>query len=97
MKIFLKHFLKIGLPLVFGVYLTWYFFDQMSEESIQSFKKALLETNYWIVGLSLIIGVITYWSRAYRWKYTLEPLGYMSNSWNRYHSCLLYTSDAADE
>lgn len=89
MKIFLKYFLKIGLPLLVGVYLTWYFFHQMSEQAINYFYQALRETNYWIIALSLAIGVLTYWSRAYRWKYTLEPLGYKSNSWNRYHSLMI--------
>ena len=89
MKDFIKKFLKIGIPLFVGIYLTWYFFNQMSEEAMQSFYKALRETNYWIVALSLAIGVLTYWSRAYRWKYTLEPLGYSSSSWNRYHSLMI--------
>ena len=89
MNNFLKQFFKIGLPLLVGVYLTWYFFHQMSEEATQSFYRALRETNYWVIALSLAIGVLTYWSRAYRWKYTLEPLGHTSSSWNRYHSLMI--------
>ena len=89
MNNYFKQFLKIGLPLLVGIYLTWYFFHQMSEASMQSFYRALRETNYWVIALSLAIGVLTYWSRAYRWKYTLEPLGYPSDGWNRYHSLMI--------
>ena len=86
---YLKLFLKIGLPLGFGIYLTWYFFDQMSEEAMESFRKALREANYWIVSLSLLLGIVSYWSRAERMKYTLEPMGFKSNAWNRYHSLMI--------
>ncbi len=86
---YLKWFLKVGLPLAFGIYLTWYFFDQMSEAAMNSFKKALREADYLIVSISLVLGVISYWSRAERWKYTLEPMGFKSNAWNRYHSLMI--------
>ncbi|MBM3418104.1 MAG: flippase-like domain-containing protein [Bacteroidetes bacterium] len=84
-----KWFLKVGLPLAFGIYLTWYFFNQMSEEAMNSFYRALREADYTFVALSLLLGIISYWSRAERWKYTLEPMGFKSNAWNRYHSLMI--------
>ncbi|MBM3455079.1 MAG: flippase-like domain-containing protein [Bacteroidetes bacterium] len=86
---YLKWCLKIFLPLALGFYLTWYFFDEMSEDAMSSFYRALREADYAVVALSLIFGIISYWSRAERWKYTLEPMGFESNSWNRYHSLMI--------
>jgi len=35
------------------------------------------------------LGVVAYLSRAYRWKYVLEPLGYKTKFWNRYHAVMI--------
>ena len=61
----------------------------MSEKSKELFYKALSEANYFWIVLSLIIGVIAHYSRAYRWKYVLEPLGYETNGMNRFYTVLI--------
>ncbi len=64
------------LPILLGVFLIVYFVSQLSAEDktaiINSFKTA----NYWWVLLSLVCGALSHFSRAYRWKFMLEPLGY---------------------
>ena len=81
--------LKTVLPLALGIYLIWYFFDSMSPVTKEHFYKALKEANYvWIV-LSLVISFGGLLSRAYRWKYVLEPLGYKTSFWNRYHALMI--------
>ncbi|MFN6015138.1 MAG: YbhN family protein [Flavobacteriales bacterium] len=82
-------FVKTVLPLMLGVYLIWVFFSNMSDDSRKSFYKAIYEANYFWIGLSLMLGVIAYFSRAYRWKYVLEPLGYKTSFWNRYHAVMI--------
>jgi hypothetical protein len=86
MKKYLLLFLKTIFPLALGVYLIRYFFKSMSEESIQQFYKAIEEANYLWVFLSLFLGWIALISRAQRWKYVLEPLGYKTPLKNRYHA-----------
>tara|TARA_B100001287_G_scaffold276323_1_gene286737 strand:- start:1704 stop:2711 length:1008 start_codon:yes stop_codon:yes gene_type:complete len=81
--------LKILLSVGLGVYLTWYIFDNMSENDITVFKTAILDSNPWLITLSLILAFIAYLSRAYRWKYTLHPLGYKSSFQNQYHSLMI--------
>ena len=61
----------------------------MSKHDIAVFKAAIFESNPWLIGLSLILAFITYVSRAYRWKYTLHPLGYKSSFQNQYHSLMI--------
>ena len=81
--------LKTVLPLLLGVYLIWVFFANMSEDSKKLFYTAIYEANYFWIVLSLALGVIAYFSRAYRWKYVLEPLGYETSFWNRYHAVMI--------
>ncbi len=38
---------------------------------MSSFRSA----NYWWVLFSLVLGFLSHWSRAYRWRYLLQPLG----------------------
>ncbi|MCF6346805.1 MAG: flippase-like domain-containing protein [Flavobacteriaceae bacterium] len=71
-----KKTLFILLPVALGIGLIWYFLAQLSAKDktdiINSFKSA----NYWWVLLSLIFGILGHLSRAYRWQFMLEPLGY---------------------
>ena len=81
--------IKTFLPLGIGVYLVWLFFSGMSEEHIVSFKKAIREANYFYIVISLILAFVALYSRAERWKYVLEPLGYTSPWKNRYHAVMI--------
>lgn len=82
---------KTVLPLLLGVYLIWVFFANMAEDpkKLAAFYKAIHEANYWWIVLALILGFVAYVSRAYRWKYVLEPLGYKTSFWNRYHAVMI--------
>lgn len=69
----LKKIIKITLPLALGGFLVWYSLSKVSLDTLlQYFKNA----NYWWIALGLFFGVLSHLSRAYRWKFLLEPLGY---------------------
>ncbi len=76
-------FLKIILPLALGVFLIWYSIASATPEERQKTLQYITQADpKWII-LSLILGIISHLSRAYRWKFLLEPLGYpvkLSNS-----------------
>ncbi len=76
-------FLKIILPLALGVFLIWYSINSATLEERQKTIQYIIKSDpKWII-LSVIMGVISHLSRAYRWKFLLEPLGYsikLSNS-----------------
>lgn len=56
-----------------GGFLVWYSLTIVSpSELIQYFKDA----DYWWIALGLVFGILSHLSRAYRWKFLLEPLGY---------------------
>ncbi len=80
---------KTVLPLLLGVYLIWVFFTGMSEEAKLLFYKAIREANYFWIVLSMILSFVAFLSRAYRWKYVLEPLGFQTKFSNRYHAVMI--------
>jgi len=72
----LKSILKKTLPLGLGVFLIWISLSKLTESDIEDVKNSFQTANYWWVLLSLFIGVLSHMSRAYRWQFMLEPLGY---------------------
>ncbi|HEY5688597.1 MAG TPA: lysylphosphatidylglycerol synthase transmembrane domain-containing protein [Yeosuana sp.] len=69
----LKIFLKIILPLSLGVFLVWYSLSKVSLDELYVYLK---KADYkWII-IGLIFGLLSHLSRAYRWLFMLEPLGY---------------------
>ncbi len=64
------------LPITLGVFLIWYSISKLSPSDIDAIKTSFKTANYWWVGLSLFFGILSHFSRAYRWRFLLEPLGY---------------------
>lgn len=67
--------LKIILPLV-GVFLVWYQLSQMSTSERASMWLAIKNVNPIWIFISIAFGILSHCSRAYRWKFLLQPLGY---------------------
>jgi hypothetical protein len=81
--------LKIVIPLGIGIYLTWYFISKLSDTELENLKDAFLSANYTYMLLGMLIMLISHISRAYRWKYMIEPLGFKPNFWKMYHSVMI--------
>ena len=89
MKKIIFNALKIIIPFGIGIYLTWYFYNALTNDQKDAFGKALTDANYFWFGLSMLLGWLSHLSRAYRWKYLLEPLGHKPRYWNAYHSTMI--------
>ena len=72
----LKKISFITLPIALGVFLIWYSLSKLTKNDIQSIEESFRTANYWWVGVSLFFGILSHLSRAYRWQFLLEPLGY---------------------
>lgn len=81
--------LKIVIPLLVGIYLMWYFWDNMSVENKASFFKALDEANYFWFFISMFFSFLSHLSRAVRWRYMLEPIGHKTSLMNRYNALMI--------
>jgi len=68
--------LKIILPLGFGVFFIWLFYDALCEDQKKDLFSAFGKANYWWVSLALVFSFLSHISRAVRWKYLLEPMGF---------------------
>ena len=56
-----------------GVLLVWYSLSKISIPVLLGYFK---DANYFWVGLGVFFGLLSHLSRAYRWKFMIEPMGY---------------------
>jgi uncharacterized protein (TIRG00374 family) len=76
LKAKLLTFLKLVLALGLGLLIAYLSLKDLSSEAkkfiIDSFKLA----NYYLIFLSILIGILSHYVRAIRWKMLLKPMGY---------------------
>ncbi len=72
----LVRILKLTLPIALGVFLVWYSYVITSDEDRKQILRYIREADFFWVGISIFIGMLSHVSRAIRWNYLLEPLGY---------------------
>tara|TARA_R110002049_G_scaffold37208_1_gene117538 strand:- start:103338 stop:104276 length:939 start_codon:yes stop_codon:yes gene_type:complete len=61
------------LPLLLGVILVWYSLSKVSLDQLLMYAKRADYT--WLI-LGVFLGLLSHLSRAYRWRFQLEPMGY---------------------
>lgn len=76
--------MSVLLPLLLGIFLVYYSYQKFTADQIEEIKKQFENANYNYIYLSLLIAFSSHFSRAYRWKYTLEHLGYQSKLYNNF-------------
>lgn len=77
--------------LTFGlcIFLIWYSFKDLTAEQIDKIKFAVSKANYILLLPILIMGVISHWSRAVRWRYLMEPLGMQPSIANTFFAVMI--------
>ncbi len=65
--------LKILLPILLGVFLIGYSLSKLSFQDLLGYFKT---ADYTYIILGLFLGLLSHLSRAYRWLFMLEPMGY---------------------
>jgi glycosyltransferase 2 family protein len=84
-------FLSIVLPLFLGVYLIIYKYNEFTPEQLNEMKGYFKNADYFYIYLSLFIALFGFLSRAYRWKFSLEHLGYQTKFHNNLMAvCVAY-------
>lgn len=71
-----KKTLKTLLPIALGVFLVWYWYSSTTEEERKQIFYYIKDANLFWVGVSMFLGILGHISRAIRWNYLLQPLGY---------------------
>ena len=64
--------------------MVYYAYNQFTPAQITEMKSYFVSADYFYIGLSVFFMKISHASRAYRWKYSLQYLGYQSNFWNNF-------------
>lgn len=68
--------LKIILPLALGILFIWFSLRTATPEERRMLLDNIMNAEpLWLV-LSLLFGTLSHMSRAYRWKFMLEPMGF---------------------
>jgi len=65
--------LKLLLPILLAIFFGWYTFTKISIEAIVPYFK---NANYWWISFGIFLGFLSHLSRAYRWHFMLNPMGY---------------------
>jgi uncharacterized protein (TIRG00374 family) len=87
----ISKWLSLTIPLILGVGVIVYQYNSFSSEQIAEIKSYFKNANYLYIYLSLIIACFGFWSRAYRWKFSLEHLGYNTKFHNNFMAvCIAY-------
>ncbi len=72
----LKKALKTIIPIALGVFLVWYLYHSTTAAQRQQILSYIKKADpIWIM-VSVFIGMLSHISRAIRWNYLLEPMGY---------------------
>jgi len=71
-----KSILKVLIPLAIGVFFIYLTVSTTSKEEQYLILSYIKKADYRFVLLSVLFGILSHLSRAYRWKFLLAPLGY---------------------
>lgn len=83
--------LSILIPLLLGIGLIVYQYNSFTTEQINEIKSYFKTANYFYILLSLFVALFGYWSRAYRWRFSLRQMGYETKFHNDFMAvCVCY-------
>ena len=91
MKKQIGKFASIIIPLLIGIGIIYYQYNTLTSHEIEKIKASFQKANYNYIYISLAISVLGFWFRAYRWKFSLNHLGYKTNFNNNFFTvCISY-------
>ncbi|MEM9687397.1 MAG: lysylphosphatidylglycerol synthase transmembrane domain-containing protein [Bacteroidota bacterium] len=74
--------IKLLLPLLIGAFLMWWIYKKFTPEQLEKIRFHFRHADYSYIYLSVLFGFLSHLSRAYRWNYLLQPLGYSAKFHN---------------
>jgi uncharacterized protein (TIRG00374 family) len=78
LKTILTYTLTFGLCAV----LVWFSVKNLTSEQITAIREAISKANFILLLPIVAMGILSHWSRAVRWKYLMQPLGYKPSTTN---------------
>jgi len=72
----IKKWLSVLIPLLLGIFFVVYAYNQFSPQQLAQIKEYFKSADYSYIYMSIGFGFVGAFARAYRWKFTLQHLGY---------------------
>lgn len=76
-----RSFIQFFVLLAIGVLLIWLSLKQVAPQK-DKISEAFANADYFWIGVSMLVALLSHFLRAYRWNYLLEPLGHRVNLFN---------------
>ena len=86
MKFSPKELIKYIIVLAVTGSIFWYLFRQIP---LQDFKASLGQFNFWWIGLSILLSVISHFLRAWRWRLLINSSNYSAGLLNSYFAVMI--------
>ncbi|ESU29072.1 hypothetical protein FLJC2902T_11090 [Flavobacterium limnosediminis JC2902] len=87
----IKKSISIGLPLLLGVFLVFYTYNKFTDQQLEEMKGYFKNANYSFIAISSFFSIVSLAARGYRWRYSLEHMGYLSSFPNNFSAvCIGY-------
>lgn len=67
-----------------GIFLIWYSYSRFTPQQLEEIRLYFGKANYWVIALSVFLSLLSHVSRAYRWSFMLEPMGYKPRFLNNF-------------
>ena len=72
-----------------GIFFIWLSLKDLQPADIEEIKLAVRQANYNLLIPIIIMGLVSHWSRAVRWRCLMEPLGYTPSIKNTFFAVMI--------
>jgi glycosyltransferase 2 family protein len=91
LKLSFKKIFTTFFPILLGLAIIYYQYTTLTVEELNNIKEYFQKADYFWIFVSLFVALFGFWSRAYRWQYTLGHLGYQSKMSSNFTTvCISY-------
>ena len=84
MKTKIGKILSVLFPIALGLFLIVWQYNKFTAEQLAVMQGHFKNANYLYIAISLFIALLGVASRAYRWKFSIEQMGYKSSFYNNF-------------
>ncbi|WP_026302420.1 lysylphosphatidylglycerol synthase transmembrane domain-containing protein [Psychroflexus tropicus] len=85
----LKKWIRLLGPMGLGIFFIWFSLSKFSSEELQQLWFNIKNVDLVWVIISFAMGIASHLSRAYRWRFLLEPVGIFPKFYNGFFSLML--------
>jgi glycosyltransferase 2 family protein len=72
-----------------GIFFIWLFLRNLSPDQKTEILKSFNYANYWWISLSIVLGILSHYLRAIRWRMLIEPMGYSPGKLNTFLAVMI--------